>query len=117
MDIKRAELAELGRFIASRTAWTEAAAIARSTAPQLRYDFVAYNVIADPQKRAEFTRDELAALADRIADDGKRAAARRQLEALCVNCGGAVDHTDPDWREADGADGDICGQCVRDAAD
>ncbi|MFZ5915529.1 MAG: hypothetical protein ACOYZ7_01170 [Chloroflexota bacterium] len=77
--IEAASLADLGRFIASRTGNTEAAAIARSSAPQLRYDNVAYHLVADPQRRAEFTADELAALVARIGDDDKRAAAAARL--------------------------------------
>jgi len=76
-DISKATLAELGRFMAGRTGDTKAAAIARSTAAQLRYDVYVCDLARDPGRRAAFTADELAALVARIADLDKRQAASR----------------------------------------
>lgn len=75
LDFTEATLAELGRLIAGRTGDPHAAAIARSTAPQLRYDALVCDLARDPGRRAAFTPDELAALVARIEDPAKRRAA------------------------------------------
>ena len=79
IDIQTVSLVHLGRFIASRTANVEAAKIADSSAPQLRYDAVMLNLVRDPQQYAEFSAEELRALAERVGDAKKR---RRALEDL-----------------------------------
>ena len=68
MDISTMDLADIGRLIAGRTANMQAAAIARSTAPQLRYDAVIMALVKDPNQRREFTGGELAAMVERIGD-------------------------------------------------
>jgi len=73
-EILTADLAELGRFIASRTGNTEAAAIARSSAPQLRYDDQAIKTLMDPQARGMFSPEELGALIRRIDNQARRLA-------------------------------------------
>lgn len=72
MDIMTLSLADLGRFVASRTANTDAAMIAHSSAPQLRYDAVIGNILSDPQQRDYFSRDEWQAMIRRIDNEGKR---------------------------------------------
>lgn len=72
LDIPTATLADLGRLIAARTGDTNAAAIARSTAPQLRFDAIMADLARDPERRAAFTPDELAGLVARIEDPAKR---------------------------------------------
>jgi hypothetical protein len=81
MNIQTMTLAELGRFVASRTANTEAAKIAHSTAPQWRYDAVIFQVLHDPQQRREFSRDEQLALAQRIGAETKRQRAIDEVTA------------------------------------
>ena len=81
MDIRTATLSELGRFVASRTANTAAAAIARSTAPQVRYDAVVYNVLLTATDRTQFSTAELLDLAARIADPARRHRATEAVEA------------------------------------
>jgi len=61
-------LAELGRFIASRTGDLDAAAIARSSAPQVRYNAVVRARIAS--WRDEFSDSELRALVARVTEPG-----------------------------------------------
>lgn len=70
-------LGELGRFVAGRTADTRAAAIARSSAPQLRYDAVITDILRNPEHRHAFSEEERKALASRIGDEKKREAVNR----------------------------------------
>jgi len=63
-------LAELGRFIASRTGDLDAAAIARSSAPQVRYNAVVTARISSPTWRDEFSDSELRALVARVTEPG-----------------------------------------------
>lgn len=72
LDIPTATLADLGRLIAARAGDTNAAAIAQSTAPQLRFDAIMADLARDPERRAAFTPDELAGLVARIEDPAKR---------------------------------------------
>lgn len=80
MDIRTATLADLGRFVASRTGNTTAAAIARSSAPQVRYDAVVYNVLLTATDRTQFSTAELLDLAGRIADPARRHRATEAIE-------------------------------------
>ena len=80
MNIVTASLAEIGRFVAGRTANMEAAKIAHSSAPQVRYDAVIPQVIRDPQQRGQFSKSELLDLASRISDDCRRASATNMIE-------------------------------------
>lgn len=113
MEFETATLAELGRFIASRTADTEAAAIARSSAPQLRYDAVVTAMLRDPQRRDLFTVDEWRGLLARITDEARRLGAWHtwgllygkkpgldDLEAWDAD--GGCEAVDGCWIEADG---------------
>ena len=79
MDIGAASLADLGRFVASRTANMDAAKIAHSSAPQIRYDAVIFQMLRDPQQYEEFTMAERIALAQRIQDKAKHDNALTQL--------------------------------------
>ena len=72
-------LADLGRFIAGRTGRAHAADIARSTAPQLRYDWTVAALVKDPPLCAQFTPVELMALIERIEDPARKAAALLSL--------------------------------------
>ncbi len=80
LDIPTATLADLGRLIAARTGDTNAAAIARSTAPQLRFDAIMADLARDPERRAAFTAAELRALVERIADPARRRSAEAVLD-------------------------------------
>ena len=80
LDISATTLAALGRFVAGRTGDTNAAAIARSTAPQLRYDAIMADLARDPERRAAFTAAELRALVERIADPARRRSAEAVLD-------------------------------------
>lgn len=78
MDIATARLAELGRFIASRTGDVDAAKIAYSTAPQVRYDAIV-TARADNEWYDVFSRDELLGLVSRISDPQRRRIMMRRL--------------------------------------
>jgi len=77
MDILTADFAELGRYIAGITGDPEAAKIALSTSPQLRYDGYVVNLLKDPQRRDLFARDELALFLRRVDDQARRLAGWR----------------------------------------
>ena len=112
-ELLTADLAAVGRFIASRTANTEAAAIAQSSAPQLRYDAVVFNLLRDPAQRDVFTRSEQAALIQRLDQQTRQLAAWRawgmlhgdkpsldDLEAWEAD--GGCEAVDGCWVESDG---------------
>ena len=61
-DIETATLADLGRFLAGRTGAHHMARIARSTAPQMRYDWVVSELVKNPTQCSYFEPDELAEL-------------------------------------------------------
>lgn len=65
-------LGEIGRFVAGRTGNMEAAKIARSSMPQVRYDAVIYHLICDPQQLAQFSHAEAVELVERISDGVRR---------------------------------------------
>ena len=79
MKISSMTLAGIGRFVAVRTANMEAAQIAHSTAPQLHYDSVIFQMLRDPNQRAQFTADESPELAERISDATRRKSALNML--------------------------------------
>jgi len=62
------ELSDLGRFIAARTGDLDAAAIAHSSAPQVRYNAVVTARVSSPSWRDAFTDDELRALVARVTE-------------------------------------------------
>ncbi|MBI5879942.1 MAG: hypothetical protein HZB53_20025 [Chloroflexi bacterium] len=74
-----ATIHELARQIAARTGDMRAADVLHSSAPQLRYDFIAGQVCADSALASQFTAAELAAIVAAIADSGKRAKAARDV--------------------------------------
>ena len=78
-DIEHATLADLGRFLAGRTGAHHMARIARSTAPQMRYDWVVSELVKNPTQCGYFSTEELTELVARIQDPGKHLAA---LDAL-----------------------------------
>lgn len=87
------KLADLGRWIAGQTADTRAAGIARSSAPQLRYDAVVSDILRNPQHREAFTPEQRSALAGRIANSQRRNAAIRD-DAL------TAEQAQQDWYES-----------------
>jgi len=79
-DLATASLADVGRFIAGRLGDPIYAKIARSFAPQLRYDGHVLEITKDPGKRAQFTLRELEAMISRIEDPTRRRAAADQVD-------------------------------------
>lgn len=75
-------LGDLGIFVADRTGNMRAAAIARSSAPQTRYDGVVASVLSNPRHNRAFTLEERCALAARIVGEQRRLSALRDLSEL-----------------------------------
>ncbi|NLF00443.1 MAG: hypothetical protein GX601_05625 [Anaerolineales bacterium] len=80
MDLQRASYAELGRFIAQRTDSSDGLSIAHATVPEIRYNAVVGQLVADVRLGRCFTKLELRSLAARITDGVKRRWAQNILD-------------------------------------
>ena len=81
-DIPNAELGEIGRWIAGRTGEARYAAIARSCAPQGRFDAEMTAITKDPTTLRQFTLRELRAITQRIENLARRAAATALVDVV-----------------------------------
>ena len=90
MNILTMDLADIGRWVASKTADTCIARVGQSSAPQLRYDAVMSDILRNPKHVPAFTDKERAALTARIQDKAKRRGVKTYSEAMFTTGGGDV---------------------------